>query len=79
MKVRNRFRNDGAKKYLEVEGGLNKMTFRRFNRMVKASNLKSVFFRTRAVKELNILTRIPLVKELFTNAITCMLQKPLRN
>ena len=39
MKVRSRFINDGAMRYEDVEGGLNKMTLRKFERLLAQCGL----------------------------------------
>jgi len=75
MKVRSRFRSDGAQRYEEVEGGLNRMTVRRFERIVQSSGLTEVWKRYRCAKSLDLLGRIPVLRELFINHISCLLAK----
>lgn len=76
MKVRAKYRNDGATKYTEVESGLNKMTLAKFERLVSDSGLTVSRQNYRGVKDLNFLTRIPVIRELMTNRVTCVLSHP---
>lgn len=75
MKWRGRYRKDGAKRYEDVENGLNKMSFARFNRLIKKAGLKVEYTKIEAVKGLDFLTRIPLVRELFINQISVILTR----
>ena len=75
MKVRNRFRSDGATKYEEVESGLNKMTITKFERIIMSSNLKIEFKHYRCIKGINLLSKIPFLKEFFINHVTVILTK----
>jgi ubiquinone/menaquinone biosynthesis C-methylase UbiE len=74
MKVRARYRSDGATRYTEVESGLNKMTLAKFERLVRESGLKVARKHYRGVKGLDFLTKIPVIRELFTNRVTCVLR-----
>lgn len=74
MKVRARYRSDGATRYTEVESGLNKMTLAKFERLVRESGLKVARKNYRGVKGLDFLTKIPVIRELFTNRVTCVLE-----
>jgi SAM-dependent methyltransferase len=73
MAVRARYRRDSAKRYQEVEGGLNKLSLRRFERIVHGSGLRLVEYRCVAVKKIQFLTRIPIVRELATVVVTAVL------
>lgn len=75
MKVRSCFRTDGAKHYEDVEGGLNKMTVKRFEKIIAESDLNISYVNYRAVKKMKFLTRIPFFRELFVNHIDCILIK----
>jgi len=75
MSVRARYKHDGAKRYTECESGLNMMSLAKFERLVKASGLRIVRRHYTGVKGLNVLTRIPLLRELVTVHATVMLQK----
>jgi hypothetical protein len=76
MAVRNRFRSDGAQRYEDVESGLNKMSLRAFERLVKRSGLELVRNRYNSVKGLDVLTKIPVIRELCTSRVTVVLRKP---
>ena len=73
MKVRARFRSDGATRYEEVESGLNKMTVTKFERLVEQSGLDVLYRRYDCVKGLNFLSRIPGLRELVINNVSCEL------
>jgi hypothetical protein len=76
MSVRSRFRADGAKRYEDVEMGLNRMTIRKFERIIAASGMTVAWRQYVCVKKLNALSRVPLVRELFINVASCVLVKP---
>jgi len=73
MQVRSRFRSDGAKRYEEVESGLNRMTVARFERLVSRAGMRMEWRNYRCVKGLSFLGRPPVVRELFINDISCIL------
>ena len=75
MRVRTYFRSDGAKRYEEIEGGLNKMTVRKFEKIIKNSGLAAEYINYHAVKKIKFLTKIPIIRELFINHIDCILIK----
>ena len=75
MAVRRRYRDDGARRYEEVESGLNKMTVGRFERIVASSRLEVDFKRYRCVKNVNFLGAVPLVREFFVNSVSVILIK----
>ena len=75
MNVRRHFRDDGAVRYEDVELGLNKMTVRKFEEIIKALNLTLAYKRYDCVKGLNFLGKIPGLRELFINCISCVLVK----
>jgi len=72
MKVRARYRDDGALRYEDVESGLNRMTVRRFEKLVEAAGLRFERRRYRCVKGLP-LGRLPWVRELVVNKISAVL------
>ncbi len=76
MRVRSRFRADAAERYEDVEGGLNKMTVARFEGLVRQCDLRLEWKRYRCVKGANVLARVPGVRELFINHVSCVLRKP---
>jgi len=76
MRVRSRFRSDGAQRYEEVEGGLNRMTVGRFERLVRASGLQPKWKRYRCIRGLDALANIPAARELCINVVSCVLSNP---
>lgn len=75
MRVRSRYRTDGAQRYEDVEGGLNRMTVARFERLMRATGLHVQSLRLFPVKGLPIVSRLPVVRELMTAAASCVLQR----
>jgi ubiquinone/menaquinone biosynthesis C-methylase UbiE len=75
MAVRSRYRKDGAKRYEKVEYGLNKMSVRKFERLIAQSGLTLVQRRYVGVKKIHWLTKIPVVRELATVGVTAVLQR----
>ena len=75
LNVRRHFRQDGATRYEEVESGLNKMTVARFERIVSQAGVSVRYRRYDCVKNLRFLGRIPALRGLFINHISCILAK----
>lgn len=75
MAVRARYRHDGARHYEEVEGGLNKLSLRTFERIVRTSGLRLIECRYVAVKKMQFLTKVPLIRELATVVVTAVLAR----
>jgi SAM-dependent methyltransferase len=76
MRIRSRFRSDGATNYEDVEFGLNKMTIAKFERIIMSSNLKIEFKRFKCfIKGINLLSKIPLLREFFINRVSVILSK----
>jgi SAM-dependent methyltransferase len=75
MNVRRRFRTDGARRYEEVESGLNKMTVGRFESIVSSSGLTVGRRRYLCVKRMNWLAGVPVLREFFITRITVVLSK----
>ena len=69
MSVRRNFRNDGATRYEEVEGGLNRMSLKKFDRVVDEAGLRPLNRRYFGVKRFDLPTKLPFLKELFTNNV----------
>ena len=82
MRERRRFRPDeDARTFGEIRGGLNKMTYARFRRIVEASGLHCAYWATNVsdhpvVKAMDILSRIPALREYFTQSVYTILRKP---
>lgn len=73
MRVRGRFRDDGAMRYEDVVGGLNRMSLAKFERLVASCGLRPLYRHYECIKGLDALGRLPLVRELFVNHVTCVL------
>ncbi|WP_026960444.1 class I SAM-dependent methyltransferase [Aliagarivorans taiwanensis] len=73
MNVRSHFRDDGAKHYEEVESGLNKMSIRKFESIIRENQMHIHFKRYDCVKGVDTLGKIPLLRELFINHVTVIL------
>ena len=76
LSVRRRYRQDGARRYEEVEGGLNKMSLAKFERIVRESGLEVERLKYTAVRQLHFLTKIPGIREFITNVVTVVLRAP---
>ena len=70
--VRRLYREDGASSY----NGINKMTIKRFERIVTNSEFKMSRLRYVSVKKLPLVKRIPLLREMLIVVVTCVLEKP---
>ncbi len=75
MKVRSRYRSDGAMRYKDVEGGLNRMTVARFERIMRGSGMQIRDLRLFPVKGLPLVSQLPVVRELMTAAASCVLER----
>ena len=75
MRVRSRYRQDGAQRYEDVEGGLNRMTVARFEHLMKASGMSIRSLRLFPVKGLPVVSRVPVLRELMTAAASCVLER----
>jgi SAM-dependent methyltransferase len=75
LNVRSHFRNDGATRYEQVEGGLNKMSVAKFERLIRDSGLRMEYKKYDCVKGINFIAGLPLLRELFVNNISCRLVK----
>jgi SAM-dependent methyltransferase len=77
LNVRNLYPDgsDGARRIEDVRGGLNKMTVRRFEELtLSAPGMRIEYFRPRGIKGLPLVTRLPVLRELMTSALTCILR-----
>ena len=79
MSVRKRYRRDGAMRFHEVPGGLNKVGIAAFRRMVGHLGLEYEYLKLNPIKQLTFLTRIPHFNELFTNLIVAVLRVPVQS
>jgi hypothetical protein len=78
MRVRAKFRSDGAQRYEDVESGLNRMSLRKFETLVGAFPLRFERRQYHCVKGIDTLSRIPFLRELVTSQVTVILQAPPR-
>ena len=82
MAERRRFRPDeDANSFAEVRGGLNKMTYARFRRLMAATGFEPVYFATnvgdsRAVKAMRQLAKLRPLREYFTQSVYSIWRKP---
>ena len=80
LNVRNLYPDgsDGAKRFEDVRGGLNKMTVARFEKLISnVPGMRVEHLHLHSVKKVPLVTKIPLIRELMTGAITTIL-KPAR-
>ncbi|MDQ6676888.1 MAG: class I SAM-dependent methyltransferase [Acidobacteriota bacterium] len=75
MRVRSKYRSDGAQKFSDVEGGLNQMTIRRFEKIIGACGVPIEFYKLWPVRGMPLVSSIPVVREFWTAAISCVLRK----
>ena len=73
MAVRFLYRNDGARRYEDVESGLNKMTVSKFEKIVAQTGFVIDFMTYSCVKGQSWLSRLPYLRELFINQVSCIL------
>ena len=72
MNVRSHYRDDGARSY---RPGLNKMTIAKLERLLAESELVTEFKTYRCVKGINLLSRLPGLREFFINVVTLILAR----
>jgi len=76
MSVRARYRGDGARHYEEVESGLNRMSLRKLEALLQHSPLEVEHLHYRGVKGQHWVARVPVLRELLVNHVTCILRRP---
>lgn len=69
MKVRSRYRDDGAARYEEVRGGLNRMSIARFERLMSTAGVATTSIDRIGVKGIRAFARIPVLRELLVPKI----------
>ena len=74
IRWRARFRKDGATRFREVEGGLNQMTIRRFERLVAESPLEFEAFEAVPIRRLRPIAPL-LPRELCTSFVRSRLRR----
>jgi len=75
MDVRSRYKSDGARRYEDVEGGLNRMTVARFQRLIRKAGLRVVAWKVDYVKGQAWAAYLPIVRELLANRVTATLRR----
>jgi SAM-dependent methyltransferase len=75
LRVRALYRNDGATRFEEVRGGLNRMTVGRFRSLIRAHDFEIEVFRLRPVRGAGWLVAHNVLLEYFTSAVVCVLVK----
>lgn len=75
LSVRALYRKDGARRYEDVEGGLNRMTLAKFERLMRNSRMQVEALHLWPVKGLPLVSRLPVMRELLTAAASCVLRK----
>ena len=75
LKVRGRYRSDGAVRFEDVEGGLNRMSIKRFIEIVRNSSFKFAQLRLVPIRRTGLLHRAlgPVGRELFTSVVQAAL------
>lgn len=74
IRWRSDFKTDGATRFQEVEGGLNKMTIRRFERIVEQSDFRFERFEAVPIRVAKMLHN-RVTREFFTAIVRCKLVK----
>lgn len=75
MRVRGRWHSDGATRFEDVEGGLNRMTLSRFERLVHDTGLRFDMKRYTASRRMPIVTDIPGLREFLTVRAAAILRQ----
>lgn len=74
LTLRTRFRADRPAKIEDISGGLNRMTVARFERIIKDSGMTIRQLQLFSTKNLPLVTRVPVLRELLTSSVSCVLQ-----
>jgi SAM-dependent methyltransferase len=74
LRWRSEFKNDGATRICEVEGGLNRMSLRRFIRLINSGPLEVEALQFIPIRGCRALIN-PLTRELFTSVVRCRLRR----
>jgi SAM-dependent methyltransferase len=69
MRVRGRYRHDGARRFEEVGGGLNRMTLAKFTRIIRNSGMDVRWMKAYPTKGLPLVAHIPVLRELLVSAV----------
>jgi hypothetical protein len=72
IRWRSKFRDDGAKSFGEVAGGLNRMTIKRFERIIEQSEFKFVYMETVPIKGISLFKN-RILREWGSSIVRCKL------
>ena len=72
IRWRSDFKTDGAKRFSEIEGGLNRMTVNRFRQLVDSSPFRFDFLDMRPIRRLHFFSN-PITREFVTSIVRCRL------
>lgn len=75
MKIRGRIMNQ-PDKTTYADRWLNQMTIEKFEKTISKSSFDPEFIKYTSSKGINIFSKVPIVRELFINSVTCILTKP---
>ena len=78
MKWRSKYKTDGATRFEEMDGGLNQMSIRKFERLISQSPLQIESFRTIPIKAVRPL-HCRLTREFFTSVVQATLKHRAQN
>lgn len=76
LTLRAQYRSDGARRFEDVEGGLNRMTIARFERLVRASGFQVNEMDLIPIRGTKLLGRNRWGREIFTSIVRASLVKP---
>jgi SAM-dependent methyltransferase len=79
MAVRSLYRADGARHFEDVEGGLNRMTIRRFENLVQHSGFRLLTLRCLPIRRTSLLAGTKWGREFFTSLVKAQLVKDKSN
>lgn len=74
LALRAKFREDLPKRIEDVEGGLNRMTISKFERIIDSCGMEVEQKQLFATKGIPLVTRIPIVREVLTSAASSILR-----
>jgi 2-polyprenyl-3-methyl-5-hydroxy-6-metoxy-1,4-benzoquinol methylase len=76
LTVRKLYRSDGAERYEDVEGGLNKMTIKKFLEYISHSQFELEYLNLNPIRGLpGFFAKIPVLREFTTGAVSAILAK----
>lgn len=76
MTVRRLYRDDNAIRYEEVEGGLNKMTIRKFERLIDRAGFEFNELIITPIRRIpSVMVKIPFLREFVTSTVSAVLTK----